>query len=150
MIEGREPLFLFLFFVILMTSTLNSIPLAVETIERLTLDKVSLIQFQNQHRHILIETERGLKFWMTFKGDWFLSFGKFFNLGASLGESINAEILEKVIVLNVSTILFIHGADIYAISPQEYKNYAEKFKTSRQTESGEVTMSVPQTLLRKI
>lgn len=133
-----------------MTLLLQSIPTIVEAIEKTTLDKVLTMTFQNQYRHILIETAHGLKYWCTAKGDWFNKFGEFFRLGASLGESINQECLEKAIVEGVSTILFAHGADIYAISPLEYKMFAERFKTQRQTESGEVTVSVPQTLLRKL
>lgn len=137
----------------MVTGIIDSIPLAIETIERTTLDKVSLIQFQNNHRHILIETERGLKYWVLYKNDFLNQFGMMFNL-SGVGESINKDILEKAIFINISTLLFIHNigtvAEVYAISPNEVKLFAELNNTIRETASKEITYSIPVSFLRKI
>ncbi len=125
-------------------SLFECVPIVKKLIERKTQDKVIDVRFINKRRHLLVTTERGLRYWVLFKREFFLSFGKIFNFKGA-GDSVNAEFVGKALNMKIDGFLFIYkNGYVYYISPREIFDYGDKFGTIRTTkETGERTYSYP-------
>lgn len=125
------------------------IPIAIELIEKKTQDKVKDVEPVNMERQFLITTDKNMKYLLVYKRNFFMSFGRIFSM-RGIGESLNEEIVEYAISKGIHELLFVyHDGMVYAISPQEFKDYATSHKTIRQTASGELTMSVVLSILKR-
>lgn len=125
------------------------LPVAIECIERNTQDKVKEVKLFNSDRHIFIVTARGLKYWLLFKREFFLSFGKIFNRKGS-GESINEDWVVNAMNKGIDSFIFVYQkGHVYIVPPKEFRDYAEKNNTIRVTIGGEKTYSIPVKLLRR-
>ena len=119
-----------------------------EMIEIKTQDKVIDIYPINNERHFVFKTESGLKYQMIFKREFFNSFGKIFNK-KGVGESVNKEYVDYALNKGIHNFIFIHEKHMYLCNVREFHDWAISNKTIRETASGEVTMSIPVTLLRR-
>lgn len=119
-------------------------PIVGKLIEKNTQDKIKFVLSMNRSRHMLFITERGLKYWMLFKREFFLSFGKIFNM-KGCGDSINANILGKALSQDIDGIIFIYRKGyVYFMSPREILDFGKKFGTIRVTKkTHERTYSFP-------
>jgi hypothetical protein len=125
------------------------IPIAIELIEKRTQDKVKDVEPVNMERQFLITTDKNMKYLLVYKRNFFMSFGRIFSM-RGIGESLNEEIVEYAISKGIHELLFVYkDGMVYAISPQEFKDYATNHKTIRQTASGELTMSIVLSILRR-
>ena len=89
----------------------EAIPLVRELISRKTQDKVVNVIPINKARHYIFVTENGLKYWMLFKREFFLSFGKIFGF-KGCGDSVNAEFVGKALNMKIDGFLFVYKNDI--------------------------------------
>jgi len=124
-------------------SLFECIPLVKNLIEAKTQDKVVDIKFINKNRHLIITTEFGLRYWVLFKREFFMSFGKIFDF-KGIGDSINAEFLGIALNMKIDGFLFVYkNGYVYYISPREIYDYGQKFGTIRITNETERTYSFP-------
>ena len=127
----------------------RSIPAVIELIQEKTQDKITAIHPLQNDRHFLFITDKGMKFYMVFKREFFMSFGKIFNM-KGIGESLNEEIVHYAVEKGIHNFLFVYeDGKIYTIPAKEFKDYAISHKTIRTTSSGEGTMSIPVGLLSR-
>lgn len=95
----------------------------------------------NENKHTIISSNLG-DFFVLFKRDFFLSFGKIFS-NRSVGESINSEAL-MFADKNKSILLFVYpDGKVYSISSSLFKKLAEDNEWIRQTKADEKTYSIP-------
>jgi len=134
----------------MITNIKEAVPIVKEYIEKANKnDKVINISPKNDYRHYLIKTEMGLTYWLLFKRSFFMAFGKIFGY-RGIGESINKEWVDEAISSGIDEFVFVYeNGYIYAISPQTFKNFAEKNNTIRETNNGETTYSIPISLLER-
>jgi len=127
----------------------QSIPIAIESVEKNTQDKVIDVCMINKNRHCLLTTNKHLRYYLLFKRDFFRSFGKIFNKDG-LGESINIEYLKFCKQNEIDAILIVYQiGHVYTVPVQEWWDYAQNNNTIRETISEEITMSIPLRLLRR-
>jgi len=119
-----------------------------ELIENKTQDRVTNIFPINNERHFIFVTERGMRYQMIFKRNFFMSFGKIFNL-KGIGESVNSEVVQYALDVDIHNFVFVYAeGKVYTIPVREFHDYAVSHNTIRKTVSNENTMSVPIGLLR--
>ena len=119
-----------------------------DMIELKTQDTVVDIYAINNERHFVFVTEKGMKYQMIFKRGFFNSFGKIFNK-KGVGESVNKEYVDYAMNKGIHNFIFIHDSHMYLSNVKEFHDWAISNKTIRETASGETTLSVPVTLLRR-
>ena len=125
-----------------------AIPVAIEVINRtLQEDNVVEVSPLNYNRHYLLTTKKGMRYYMLFKREFFMSFGKIFGF-KGIGESVNEEYMHTARRL-ADTFMFVYPDGKVYISPVgEAYNFAKKNETIRKTKSGETTYSFPVKMLR--
>lgn len=103
---------------------------------------------KNRHRFILMDND--MTYWLMYKRQLFLSFGKIFGFTGA-GESINKYWIERALEQDITAFIFVYGSgNVYIVPPLELKKFAEKNGTIRKTrETGEITYSVPVNFLRR-
>lgn len=126
----------------------EGLPIVKEIIEKNTQDLVIHNISLNGGRHYIMQTKGFRNFYILFKRDFFRSFGAIFNK-EGLGESINKQYLDKAIQLDCLLVFIYRTGYVYSISPVEFKEYAESNRTTRITDNGELTYSIPIRLLRR-
>ena len=130
-------------------SSKSCIPFVQEAIERATKDKITSITSCNSKRHYIFVTEKGTSYQMMFKSEFFNSFGKIFHK-VGIGESVNKDWVEFALRGKVDYFLFVHSHTIYICPVFDFYDYATTNKTIRTTSDGEITMSVPITMLKRL
>lgn len=105
----------------------------------------------NNHRHYLLETHEGGRYWTIFKRHPFMTYEWKFDVvrgtgGKGAGETMNEIWLDKAIALNAQYIVFIYpNGKSYGIKPSEFKRIGERRTTQIY---GEETISIPMRLLQ--
>lgn len=105
--------------------------------------------FVNDNKHCWVETRAGLVYYIVFKREFFMTFGKVFEKEGQkgIGESINESCLikaEKNLGANLILCVYPDGK-IYSLTPREWL----RSPLIRETEEKEKTVSVPIGLLRR-
>lgn len=119
-----------------------------ELIESHTQDRVTRIYPVNNERQFVFITEKNMRYIQAFKRNFFMSFGKIFNM-TGCGESVNQEMIEFAEKENIHNFIFVYeNGSTYTIPVSEFKDYAESHETIRITISNEKTYSVPIKMLR--
>lgn len=127
----------------------QAMAICIELINKKTFDRVKDAKRVNKSRHRLLITEKGLRYYVLYKREYFMSFGKIFSL-KGIGESINMEYMEFIMYLKTDAILFVHpDGRIYIIPAQEFIDWSDAHETIRRTKAGEITRSVPVNILRR-
>lgn len=125
-------------------------PVVEQINKNLQNDRVIKIYSVNKGRHKMLRTDGDLGYHLIFKRKPFMSFGKIFDDFDGMGESINKSVVEEAVKKNVDNFVIVYGdGKVYVINPTEFKDFAEKNDTIRETSTGEVTMSVPINMLRR-
>jgi hypothetical protein len=119
-----------------------------EAIEKKTQDKVMDIYPINRERHFVFITEKGMKYQMLYKREFFNSFGAVFGK-KGIGESVNKEYVEYALHIGIHNFIFIHGDKMYMCPVKEFHDWSKANGTIRETSSGETTLSVPVAMLRR-
>lgn len=113
-------------------------------------DRVEKVYPVNNARHYILRTKKGMGYQLIFKRDFFNSFGKIFDNFEGAGESVNKKVVKEALEKDIHNFLFVYPeGKIYAISPKEFNDFAEKHDLERKTSSGEVTYSIPVKMLRR-
>jgi len=121
----------------------EAVPIVCELVRKKTQDQIFRVAPVNRMRHYVITTGRGLKYWMLFKREFFLSFGKIFGFNGC-GDSVNAKFVGQALNQKVDGFLFVYrNGYVYHISPREVFDFGKKFNTVRTTKSSERTYSFP-------
>ena len=128
---------------------LQAIPLVSAALKLKLNENVHDVRLTNQGRHLLMKTDKAA-YWVLFKREFFMSFGKIFNLEGA-GESVNRDIFELAQSQNVARFIFVYpDGKVYSISPQTIVEYMQNYGTKRTTESGEFTYSFSVGLLERM
>lgn len=118
--------------------------------KRLQADTISKVYSINQGLHKILRTHKDQAYHLIYKRKPFMSFGKIFDNFKGVGESVNKEVVKEAVKKDVDNFVFCYGSGkVYVCNPVEFKNFAEKNDTIRETSSGETTYSVPIRLLRR-
>lgn len=127
----------------------QAIPVAIEVINScLQEDNVVEVSPLNYNRHYLLTTKKGMRYYMLFKREFFMSFGKIFGF-KGIGESVNKEYMEIARRL-ADTFVFVYPDGKVYVSPVgEAYNFAIKNDTIRETKSKETTYSFPVKMIRR-
>jgi len=91
----------------------------------------SKIEVKNKFHEAYITTN-GKKFYILFKKEKFMSYAKQFPDEREIGESINVDSMWEAIDRKFDWILITYNDGyIYAVKPEDWKNYANEHKTYR-------------------
>lgn len=134
----------------MITTIREAIPKAIECINKAHQnDSVAQVLPFNKHRHYLLITHGGLKYWLLYKRAFFNSFGKIFDY-KGVGESINVEWVARAIEKDICAFVFVYQKGyVYIVPPNEFRDFGRRNQTIRTTKSGEKTVSVPVSFLRR-
>jgi hypothetical protein len=103
--------------------------------------------FKEEHFEVHVCTKQ---FYCLFKRKFFFKFGEIFGKKGA-GESINRDILDKILLFSFDNILIIYpNRRIYCCDPKSWINYVTNNNTTRTTKDGEVTTSIPLSLLTRL
>jgi hypothetical protein len=133
----------------MISTILEALDLFREHLEKRLGDKTLNILPLNLGRHYLITTESGMRYYLLYKRNFFMSFGLIFGK-SGMGESINKDFLELALKHEADNIAVVYEMGyIYTCPPKEWLHYAEQNHTIREQYKGEVTYSIPINLLRR-
>lgn len=125
-------------------SARRCIPIVQSIIEAKTQDRVVKIYPIANERHFIFGTEKKMEYYLVFKRNFFMSFGRIFGM-SGIGESLNEEAVAYAMVQGIHNFIFAYeDGKIYTISVKEFHDYAVSHDTIRKTDkTGEKTYSVP-------
>lgn len=115
-----------------------------------------LVEDYNKYVHSVLTLEKDLvieRVYIVFKSEPFYTFGrKFPNTLEGFGESLNVEAYQRVLRIQPRLgIIFVHPDAIYHCDWKDFSDYTHSHSTIRRQDfSGEVTVSIPLSLLRRV
>lgn len=112
----------------------------------------------NFNRHYLIECKhwmypkRKFLYYLAYQREWFLSMPKYYPNAGDVGATLNYEILNKCIKMDVDVVVFAHSSGTFlAIKPSEMLKIAKDSGWIRRTDkTGETVVNIPISYLKPL